>query len=627
MLSLNFFFNENFLLSGSFDGTIKMWMMTKCKCYNPFNLVCPCSECVANRPSAPNLDDPKEPAILNEPWERGRAMKGKFKVVEVKEGRIERLVKCDLCKGRGVVGKDRVLEVGQDPGPDLRNLLSRRKKMEHISEVNSKWCDVSHNSLEVLNSLVQDLNENRRIKKPELFRKLANVLKSKWMVERLDFFDPSKLKKNNQVHFVEVGKNNESQLFSFKKGPRRAKKSKAEAATKAETSKSSGGEIGISLNNMQKILEIKKVVEPLYEQESKQVPENLTDFLDFLKNVFTEIAIKVNHRLSMNEERAGQSKSKKASGAEQTTKNHEKSKKMNKLNETENALIEQTSGFKSGKKTKQMKRLMTNLEQGMIAENGVSKVNNEMAEKFESFRRYIHFLENQILQHKTEKIYLETQLDDLNKKSNLLTIENQNLASENHLLLLQLENKTFKSNLLEGFVHEICEDFPEVRERYFKHKSSITRMMSQKELSVNLLRQKMGDRGGQHSFHAKLASDQRKSEANHEEKISREKENEKKRSFTSFCAQAKDQKNTSMQLSNKDPQILNLVAQEGSKKMQKGSENQANTGDISEEVSDEQLIPKRSQIIMERREKSVEFKCEKRTGKPQAVELMEIKNN
>ena len=151
--------------------------------------------------------------------------------------------------------------------------------------------------------------------------------------------------------------------------------------------------------------------------------------------------------------------------------------------------------------------------------------------------------------------------------------------------------------------------------------------MSQKELSVNLLRQKMGDRGDQHSFHARLASDQRKSEANHEEKISREKENEKKRSFTSFCAQAKDQKNTSMQLSNKDPQILNLVAQEESKKMQKGSENQANTGDISEEVSDEQLIPKRSQIIMERREKSVEFKCEKRTGKPQAVEVMEIKNN
>ena len=432
---------------------------------------CPCSECVSGRNSKKGR--PKGGAKF--PGE-GRDKKGRQKYFEVKEMTKGGLVKCVPCSGKGFVDEDQVMEVKKDNlqdmenfSQDFRNFSSKRKNKEVLGEgslnnMNTKWCDVSHNSLEILNNLIQDLSQPQPIPKPEVLRNLGNLLKARWAVSSIQSFDRAKVQKNNQIQFVKVDKNNESQLFSFTKAP-----------SKKKNEKEGKGEV--SQSDIQKILEIKKVVEPLYEHDAKQVPENLTDFLDFLKNVFTDITLKVNNRLSLGEEGEG---------------NFSKEK----LNQTESYLLQRSAKKKLIKKEENKSEVVNKPEKEEPKENkGKSKeepqkLEEEVIGKYDSFQRYIHFLENQIIQHKTEKLYLETQIEDLNKKAELTAIENQNLSNENHLLLIKLENKKLKTNMLENFIRDCSERFPEVRELYFKHKSSLKHVLSKNELSQSRLLQK-----------------------------------------------------------------------------------------------------------------------------------------
>jgi hypothetical protein len=538
---------------------------------------------------------------MDEGWDKKKKKPKISSVVEIKEVSREKLVKCDLCKGRGLIGEHKVLEVKQDAselsdkmGIDSKSKSTKRREMlcDNTGAENAKWCDVSHNSLEMLNTLVKDLDENREISKPQLLWRLANGFKTKWKIFDVKIFDSSMIKKNNQIQFVKVDKNNESQLFSFKKGPKRNKSLKSlknsisSKVTLGVSSKEAEMVQNITQNNMQKILEIKKVVEPLYEHDSKQVPDNLTDFLDFLKNVFIDITIKVNNKMGLTGEAQVQvSGTKKPKAKEYMIKTEDHQKKFPqkaRSSETENALIEQTSGFKQNGKSIQVKQ---NTEMSAIARENLPKYNEKIIEKYESFQRYIHFLENQILQHKTEKMYLETQINDLNKKVNMVNIKNQNLGNENHLLLIRLENKTLKSNMLENFLHDCSNQLPEFENKYFKYKASLRGVFTQKELSMSLLRQKLNEHANQHNFHTRR-NPILKEEYKHEESImhKRKQEQELKRSFTSF-ADGKDYEN---------PQFLREVDKAG--KCNEERPSQITKKEEGKVLMEEGLIPKRNKM-------------------------------
>ena len=491
VLSLNFFFNENFLLSGSFDGTIKLWMLTKCNCNFATEVECPCSECVIKRVnSKKNRARSRKRgarAAVHDLREKNKPRRSKY--LTVRDSQKEGLVRCSQCRGKGFLSDERALQAKKDwinLSGDLREANSKRKKKQaeaenSMTDISLKCCDMSRNSMEMLNLLVQDLNQTQHVPKPDMLRNLGNVLKTRWDICQVQSFDRSQMHKNNQVQFVIVDKNNESQLFSFKKGPSRSRRQQRAKAARTGEKKEAKAETGLTDENMRKILEIKKVVEPLYENGEKQVPENLTDFLDFLKNVFKDISAKVNKRLSQGEDEDTPSQLTKSreefrlsqvdpvSGSKVPSKHEELPKNFRPT------VIAKRTDPNFEAQVKRMNEFLEKLELIPMDVKTIEEMSPDMLlKKFKSFKTYVNFLEAEIVHHKTEKMILQSRNGKMGKELSMFRVKARNQGAENHMLLVKLENKAFKLKRIKSFLHECGEQIPDFRELYFKHKASLS---------------------------------------------------------------------------------------------------------------------------------------------------------